>query len=79
MARSTDKEKTAETDFFLWDNEDVGTEVGFDASSCLEDKKAKPRCVIKCWMEDWGVEAVAKMGCSGRGQATLQVLWSSVL
>ncbi len=55
-----DQEVPVNNEFFFWDDKYFDSELGFDSTSILDEKQAKPQCVIKCWMEDWEVEAVAK-------------------
>jgi len=46
-------------EFFIWDDTDFDAELGFDSEEFLNKKNsAKPKKVIRCWMEDWELEAV---------------------
>jgi len=49
-------------DTFFWDDDDFDSELDFNSASYEKEqkKKSKSKHVVKCWMEDWEVEAVAK-------------------
>ena len=47
-------------DTFFWDDDDFDSELDFNSASYKKEQKKKSKHVVKCWMEDWEVEAVAK-------------------